>query len=166
MDENMSIGLRWRIPFSIVCAVGWLIFILTWLVFYAGSYSGYQNIAILLGSILLVFVLLGGIWAWWGLKMIPKEGWEIMRIAGFRWRIAISIILPFIGMIFLILWFYSYAESYNIYQNIAIFIIIWLIFGGVLGGLWAYYGMKHKEDFDAMKDIGDDIEKQFKEQKK
>ncbi|MBU0498049.1 MAG: hypothetical protein KKG04_08895, partial [Candidatus Thermoplasmatota archaeon] len=163
MDDDMSIGLRWRIPFSIIFGVGLLIFILAWLAFYAGDYSGYQNIAILLGSILLIFVLLGGIWVRWSLKMIPKEGWEIMRIAGFRWRIAISILLPFIGMIFLIFWFYSYAELYNIYQNIAIFIIIWLIFGGILGGLWAQYSMKHKQDFDAMKDIGEESEKHFKE---
>ena len=85
----------WRAPFSAVVGVGWLIFIILWLAFFASDYSVYQNIAIFLASILVTFLLLGGVWAIWSLRMIPKEGWEMMRIVGFKWRIGVSITLPF-----------------------------------------------------------------------
>ena len=83
--------------------------------------------AVLLLSILLIFLLLGGMWAIWSLRMIPKEGWEIFKISGFRWRIISSIIVPLISIIFLIIWFWFLAEPYSVWQNIAVFIVVLLI---------------------------------------
>ena len=153
----------WRAPFSAVVGVGWLIFIILWLAFFASDYSVYQNIAIFLASILVTFLLLGGVWAIWSLRMIPKEGWEMMRIVGFKWRIGVSITLPFAAIIFLILWFYSYAGGYTWYQNIAILLVVILVMGAILGLIWARWGMKHKYDFEKFEDIGKEIEKHFEE---
>ena len=70
-----------------------------------------------------------------------------MKTAGFASRIAVSIIVPFALLIFWIIWFFFYAEGFNICQNIAIFIVSILAIGGILGGIWAPWGMKHEKDF-------------------
>ena len=137
----------WTVTLSIGIGVGWLIFLLIWLAFYAGDYTAYQNIAIILASILLVFLVLGGSWASWGLKHIPKEGKKMMKTSGFTGRVSISIVLPLAMFIFWIIWFFFFAEGFNIYQNIAVLIVSVLALGGILGGIWAPWGMKHEKDF-------------------
>ncbi len=61
-------GLGWRVSLSIIVGCGWLIFLIIWLFFYAGSFNVYQNIAIFLVSILVVGAIMGASWASWGIK--------------------------------------------------------------------------------------------------
>lgn len=138
----------WRPTFSIVVGVGWLIFLIAWFAFYASNYPWEQNFAIILLSILIMFTLLGGVWAIWGIKMIPKEGKEIIKTLGFKWRIQISVIIPFVVLIFLIIWFWFYAIPYTIWQNIAVMLITLLAVGGILGSIWARWGMKQGWNFE------------------
>lgn len=67
----MEKGFGWRVALSIVVGVGWLIFLIIWLGFFAIDYNGYQNLAIFFVSILVVAAILGPIWAVWGMKMKP-----------------------------------------------------------------------------------------------
>lgn len=159
-DENIPKPIGLRVSLSIGMGVGWLIFLIVWLAFFAGEYNAYQNIAIILISILVVFLVLGGSWASWGLKYIPKEGKAIMKTAGFTSRIVVSIIVPLALMIFWIIWFFFYAEGFNVYQNIAIFLVSLLAVGGILGGIWAPWSMKHGKKFEKMCE-----EKEEKEEK-
>ena len=138
----------WRPTFSIIVGVGWLIFLIAWFAFYASNYEWEQNIAIILLSILVAFTLLGGVWAIWGLKMIPKEGREMFKMFGFKWRVQTSIIIPFLAMIFLIIWFWFYATPFSVWQNIAVLLITLLVVGGLLGTIWARWGMKNSWKFD------------------
>ncbi|MDR4490033.1 MAG: hypothetical protein R2685_03910 [Candidatus Nitrosocosmicus sp.] len=41
-----------------------------------------------------------------------------------------------------ILWLFFYAENYNIYQNIAIVVVIFLGFIAVMAATWASWGIK------------------------
>lgn len=159
--DNEELGLKPSI--SIIGGVGWLIFVILWFAFYASNYSWEKNLAILLLSILVIFLLLGGMWAIWSLRMIPKEGWEIFKISGFRWRIISSIIVPLISIIFLIIWFWYLAEPYSVWQNIAVFIVILLIIGGTLGVIWAKWSMKHSEEMKKFEKIGKEIEEKFED---
>lgn len=65
-------GFRWRVALSIIVGVGWLIFLILWLGFFAGDYNIYQNIAVFLVSILVIAIILGPAWAYWGMKY----GWK------------------------------------------------------------------------------------------
>ena len=151
--------------FSIIISVGWLVFLIAWFAFYAGNFSYEKNIAIILLSILVLIVLVGGMWAFYAIKMIPKPGRQMFKLFGFRWRIYSSIIIPLLGLIFLIIWFWFLAEPFNVWQNIAMFLIIILIIGGCLGVIWTRWGMMHEKDFEKfgseMEKIGKDIEKEF-----
>jgi len=140
-DDSQPSG--WRISLSIGAGVGWLIFLIIWLAFFAGNYTVYQNVAIVLISILVVFIILGGSWASWGIKHIPIAGRKMMKASGFTSRIVISIIIPLALIIFWIIWFFLFAEGFNVYQNIAIFMVSILAVGGIIGGIWASWGMKY-----------------------
>ena len=148
MEKTEEMSLKpdtgWRPSFSIIVGVGWLVFLILWFAFYASNMTYWeQNFAIFLTSILALIVLLGGTWAIWAIKKIPKEGKEIMKTIGFKWRIQISIVLPFIALIFLIIWFWFTGGTYEIWHHIAIILVTLLIVGGILGSIWARWGMKH-----------------------
>ena len=96
-------------------------------------------------------MVLGGSWASYGIKQIPKEGRKIMKTAGFTSRIVVSIIVPLALIIFWILWFFFYAQGFNFYQNLAIFIVSLLAVGGILGGVWAPWSLKHNNDWNCEK---------------
>ncbi len=142
----------WRVSLSIGMGIGWLIFVIVWLAFYASDYTLYKNIAIIMISILVVFLVLGGSWAAWGLKFMPKEGKEMMKTTGFTSRVVVSIIIPFALIIFWIYWFYFPAVDFDGYQNLAIFLVSLLAVGGILGGIWAPWGMKHSKEFEKLSD--------------
>ena len=68
---------------------------------------------------------------------------EVMKTPGWHWRISLSILMGVGWLVFLILWFFFYADNYSVYQNIAIFIVSILIVGGILGAAWAPWGIRH-----------------------
>ena len=60
-------------------------------------------------------------------------------------RVSVSI-LSFFGLLsFVVVWFFFYADSYSLYQNIAVVIVALLLFLAVNGAVWAPWGMKHGE---------------------
>ncbi|UCD13489.1 MAG: hypothetical protein JSW60_08020 [Thermoplasmatales archaeon] len=144
-------GLGWRVSLSIVVGVGWLVFLILWLFFYASDYHIYQNIAIVLASLLLMGIILGAPWAGWGMRHRTETEKDMWETKGFKWRVWLSAIIAFLLLVFLILWFYYYARDYDIYQNIAVFIVSILIVGGILGASWAPWGIKHGHKYEKKK---------------
>jgi hypothetical protein len=61
---------------------------------------------------------------------------------GMGWRIAATILTFFGAVIGIILWLFFYAENFNVYQNIAIVVVILIGFVAVVGASWASWGMK------------------------
>jgi len=57
-----------RIAISIVAGVGWIIFLIVWLFFFADGYSIYQNIAIFIVSLLIEGAIQGLVWIPWRKK--------------------------------------------------------------------------------------------------
>lgn len=94
-----------------VILFSWFGFLIVWLWFYAIGYSGNNNIAIVLLSFAIAFILF--IIA---LKpIIKRDGDDVSpwrpTIAGFSW------------MGFMIVWFWQFADAFDAYQNLAITII-------------------------------------------
>ena len=61
---------------------------------------------------------------------------------GVSGRVAVSIITFFGSVIVAILWLFFYAESFNVYQNLAVIVVVFLAFVAVMGATWASWGMK------------------------
>lgn len=64
----MMQGLRLRVAASILLFVGWLSFVLLYAAFWAGGYSLFQSIVIVLVSLLVLAGILGAMWASWGMR--------------------------------------------------------------------------------------------------
>jgi VIT1/CCC1 family predicted Fe2+/Mn2+ transporter len=61
---------------------------------------------------------------------------------GMGGRVAATILTFFGSIIGIILWLFYYAGNFNVYQNIAIVVVILLSFMAVMGATWASWGMK------------------------
>jgi VIT1/CCC1 family predicted Fe2+/Mn2+ transporter len=63
---------------------------------------------------------------------------------GMGWRVGVSIFSFFAAIIAVIVWLFFYAGGYNVYQNLAIIVVIFLAFVAVMGAIWASWGMKQR----------------------
>lgn len=143
--EKETDGLAWRVTLSILVGVGWLVFLLLWLVFYASAYSWEKNVAMFLLSLLLLIGVLGVPWAFWAYKKQTAVEKEVWKQKGFKWRFWVSILVGLSFLLFLIYWFWMLAEPYGILQNLAISIVVLLIAGGLLAAMWAPWGMRNEQ---------------------
>lgn len=67
-EGEMPPGVASRIAVSIVVGVGWLIFLVLFLWFYAADFGIYKSLAIFILSVLVVGAILGPMWVYWGIK--------------------------------------------------------------------------------------------------
>jgi hypothetical protein len=152
--EKEANGLGWRISLSILVGIGWLVFLILWLFFYAQNYPWEKNFSIFLLSLLLLIGVLGAPWAYWAYRKQTSDEKELWRQKGFRWRFWASLLVGLAVLLFLIYWFWVYAAPYDIYRNLAIFIVTLLIGGGLVAAMWVPWSMKydslthHHEDDD------------------
>ena len=61
---------------------------------------------------------------------------------GMASRVALSIIVFFGWLIFIIIWFVFYASAYSLLENIAVIVVAFLVGIAVLAVSWATWGMK------------------------
>lgn len=63
---------RWTWVLSTVAGLGWLIFLIVWLFFYAGDYNAYQNLAIVIVSLLVLGAVTSSTWIVRWLRVMRK----------------------------------------------------------------------------------------------
>jgi len=95
---------------------GWMAFLIVWLWFFALGFSGYQNIAITMVSFLVGMFLVYLLWR----SEIERGKGEIQGGGLFV-----------IWFLVLAAWFWFLADSFDVYQNIAIIIVSMFIFTGI-----------------------------------
>ncbi len=54
---------RGTVIINAVAGIGWLIFLVIWLFYYADTYTGYQNLAIFIASLLVLGAIMSSAWA-------------------------------------------------------------------------------------------------------
>jgi hypothetical protein len=133
-DVSETPGLGWRVSLSIVAGIGWLIFLIMWFFFYALGFTLYQNIAVLIVSMVAVAVIEGLTW-------VPM--WWQPDTPGFKRLVSLNIVLGALIAVFVFIWLFFYAEGFTLYMNIA-FIVIPLTFWGVLQSVTRRRWMKEK----------------------
>jgi MFS family permease len=112
----------------------WLLELVVWMWFFGDAYTGYQNASSVLISFAVFCGIIIGIWYSWTRER--EEGPE-------SW---FSIGLAFAWVITLALWFWFFADYFDMYQNIAVFIVSLLGVAG-LGGAAQWQKWR---DFEAM----------------
>ena len=73
-EGGMPPGLASRVAVSIAVFFGWLVFLVIWLIFYAGKFSALENIGIVVVAFLVGVAILAIMWASWGMKYGKKMG--------------------------------------------------------------------------------------------
>ncbi len=61
---------------------------------------------------------------------------------GMGWRIALSIILFFGLIAFIIVWLFFYADGFSLAQNVAIFLLAVVAFFGLQASVWVTMWMR------------------------
>jgi hypothetical protein len=162
-EKNFEHGVL-KAGFSGAVAIGWLVFLILFLAFYSGGFHANEKFAIILLSLLIITVLLGGLWAFWSLSMMSKKDWEVFKVKGFKWRIIGSIIYGLALLIFLIYGFWYVWTDFGFWQYLAIILVVLLVSGGIMGVLWASWSAKNKAEMEKCgKEFGEKFEKGFKE---
>jgi hypothetical protein len=116
--KNRTEGLGWRVSLSILIGVGWLVFLILWLFFYAYPLSEWEkNVAILLMSLLVICGILGIPWAIWAIRNQSAQEKELWEIKGFKWRLWVSIILGAAVFLFLISKYRDFHCSFLNYRG-------------------------------------------------
>ncbi|MGD0057509.1 MAG: hypothetical protein ABSB83_06630 [Methanomassiliicoccales archaeon] len=67
---------------------------------------------------------------------------NMFAVPGFTWRLSATIMLGVIWLSFLILWLFFWAGDFDVYQNLAIFIVSLLAAGGISGVIWGTVGRR------------------------
>ncbi len=117
----------WKARTSAASGVVWIVFLIVWIVFFAGYYGIYENIGIGIASLLLIGALNVLLW-------VPTagEGWgaRISALGGIGWLTFLALWLPFANDFALI-------YSINVYQNVAIVLASFLIMLVVVIAPWS-----------------------------
>ena len=151
-DEDFSIsgdnflfqmpGFPIRVGSSIAIFFAWIVFLIIWLFFVASDYNAFQNIAVILISIIVAIGLLAVLWVPWGLRYSSRLGQSAATMTKPKKIISASGVSGFAWLIFLIVWLFFYAGDYDIYQNLAIIIVSLLALGGINIAIWAVWGLR------------------------
>ncbi|MFX1481632.1 MAG: hypothetical protein ACFFCP_00435 [Promethearchaeota archaeon] len=133
INEEIETGARPKATVGMLFV--WILFEVVWMWFLADTYTGYQNASAALISFAVFCGIVIGIWYSWARSR--DEGPE-------SW---FSIALAFAWVITLALWFWFFADYFDIYQNIAVFIVSLLGVAG-LGGLAQWQKWRDFESMD------------------
>jgi hypothetical protein len=68
IDRERSEGMGWRVAVSIITFFGSMIAVILWLFFFAGDFTVYQNIALVVVILLSFIAIMGATWASWGMR--------------------------------------------------------------------------------------------------
>jgi cation transport ATPase len=126
----------WRSAASALSGVLWLSFIIIWLFFFAGDYSVWENLGLILLSVVVLVGANALFWVGFGLRM-AKGHVDLPR-----WRILTTIILGTGALAFTIIWLIVFAEGFNAYQNLAVLLVTVLLSGGLCAVIWKGYDHK------------------------
>lgn len=137
-------GLVWRLAASFLLGVIWFTFLIIWLFFFASGYSGYQNLALIMVSIVITIGILAAIWLRFGLRFARQvESIELdwkERRTDLGWRGVASIVVWSVWFGFIASWLFFFAGGHDFYQNLAVIIVSMVFAGGASALLWSPFG--------------------------
>lgn len=160
-EEKIKSQIALKGKVSAVLGIGWVTFLISWLFLFASDYDVYKNIAIVVGSLIGVFALIGTTWMW-GVKFPEGCKKAMKEVKGLGSRMLISMITMVSSVAFFLLWFYFYAVEYSVYQNLGILIVQNLVTFGVMAITWKSFKPEGIDGFEGdMEGMCSEMHKKF-----
>jgi hypothetical protein len=132
IDEVVEVG--WKPKATIGFLYAWILGLVVWMWLFANDYTTYQNVAAVLFSFAIFCALIIGIWFRWARSREEgPESWFSIGLA-FAWVITIG------------LWFWFFADTFDMYQNLAIFLVSLLAMAAISGATQ----LQKWRDFESM----------------
>ncbi|OPY34466.1 MAG: hypothetical protein A4E32_00193 [Methanomassiliicoccales archaeon PtaU1.Bin124] len=133
-EGHVPKDMRWRIYLSIFTVFAGMAFVVTWLFFYAGDHSFWENLGVLILSFLIFVGVNAAFWVPFGLRHAPMdESWQVPEKKGWA-----SAVIGVGACLFLIVWLLLYADDYSIYQNLAVLLSVLVVGGGLGAAVWGW----------------------------
>lgn len=131
-SRRVAKGMAWILITSLLLGMLWFTFVIVWLFFYAFEYTFYQNLAILMASMVMALGSLIIIWLWFGLSLSRRirgigQNCSEESTSWLGWRTTSSIMIWVVWFGFLITWLFFFAGGYNHYQNASLIMVSLLI---------------------------------------
>jgi len=136
IERKVPAGMGWRISLSILTAVMWVAFIITWLFFLASDYTIWENLGVLLLSLVVFIGANVGVWVPFGMRYAPEN--ERRKIHS--GKSVISVVIGVAVCAFLIVWLLTWADDYSVYQNLAVILTSIVVGGGLHAAVSAWRG--------------------------
>jgi len=133
IDGEISVGKRPKASVGMLFL--WLMVLVVWMWFMADTYTGYQNVSAVLISFAIFSGIILGMWYTWA--QARDEGPE-------SW---FSIGLVFAWVITIALWFWFFADNFDVYQNVAAFMASLVGVAGI-GGIVQWQKWRDFKDMD------------------
>lgn len=76
-----------------------------------------------------------------------RSSWE-EHAPGLRSRLVISIIAPVAWLSFTLLYVGFWATGFTVFQSVVVILVSALILGGVMGGLWTWWGPRYRRAWE------------------
>jgi len=112
---------------SALSGIGWIVFVILWIVFYASGYGFYENIGVIIASLLFVGLINAMLW----ISSAGDEGnARISAFGAITWCIFLVLWLPFANDIASTIYYFTF------YQNIAIIIGSFLVMTMIVIAPW------------------------------
>lgn len=71
---EMRRGMAWRVGATILLGTAWLVFLVLYAFIWSGSYSLFQDIVVVIVSIVALGGGIAGVWASWGMRYANMSG--------------------------------------------------------------------------------------------
>ena len=146
-------GKKWRGALTGVIAVGWIAFVVLWLLAYAGDFDIYKNIAVVLGTLVLAIVTVMVTWMSAFGKYMKYCGEAMKGVKGLSWRFGLSMVTIVVAVATVLVWLWFLATDFNGYQNLGIIILIVLAALATLGVTWATFDPARAFDLEGDVDM-------------
>ena len=69
-------------------------------------------------------------------------------VGGIRWRVLLSILGPVAWISFTLLYIGFWADGFSLFQSVIVIIVSLLILAGLMGAMWASFGMRYHRRWD------------------
>ncbi len=137
-------GFRLRVAASMLIGLGWFVFAIVWLFFYASGFTILQNVVLIFASIVVAFVLNGIVWMGVSRPIAGTTSAEQGPPPG--WRLPVTIASGLLWLAFLGIWLLFFASNYTIYQNFGVFLVSLAVIGAIMALVWVPFGMRAERE--------------------